>query len=577
MKKTVLLLLTAAILSIQALAIPAHRGFVPMPQPDGTMVSIGLMGDEFYHFNITEDGYTVMLNDRGAYEYAQLDGKTLKPSGVLAHNDADRSTQEIMLLANTAKYLTDKAEMEQGKLRRMKRDVDLSNSNIDNFHGLVILIDFADVKFSAEDANVFFTEMFNTEGFTGYDDPVRNKHVNCPGSVRDYFKDQSNGVFNPLFDVYGPYTSSRNASQCQNYSSSIFTTALANANQEIDFSQYDCDNDGKVDLIYFLVAGYSSSYAGNNSGYLWPHTSSLSYTNISYDGKKLDRYACSTELYGFESSPSTVWVEGIGTICHEFSHVLGLPDMYDTDYYGSGGYSHDPGGWDVLAGGYDYNCGRSPVGYSLFERYALGWATPKTITLPGNYTLEAANTSYEGYLLRTPVKNEFFTIENRQKTGWDRYLPGHGMIVMRVDSTDINVWANNNVNCDPYHNYYEMLRAGNSTNGESASDPFPGTSGNVMITNETTPDLMTWAGLENDFNIMNIQEKNGVISFTVLENGSLLIGDVNGDGLINLEDVTELIDILLLGDSVDSADIDGDGRITIADVTELIDMILTAA
>jgi M6 family metalloprotease-like protein len=577
MRKTVFLLLTAAILSVQALAIPAHRGFVPMPQPDGTMVSIGLMGDEFYHFNITEDGYTVMLNDRGAYEYAQLDGKTLKPSGVLAHNDADRSTQEIMLLANTAKYLTDKAEMDQGKLRRVKRDVDLSNANFDNFHGLVILIDFADVKFKAEDPNVFFTEMFSTEGFTGYDDPVKNRHVNCPGSVRDYFKDQSNGVFNPTFDVYGPYTSSRNASQCQNYSSSIFTTALANANQDIDFSQYDCDNDGKVDMIYFLVAGYSSSFAGNNSGYLWPHASSLSYSNITYDGKKLDRYACSTELYGFESTPLTVWVEGIGTICHEFSHVLGLPDMYDTDYSGSGGQSHDPGGWDMLASGYDYNFGRSPVGYSLFERYALGWATPKTITVPGYYTLKAANTSFEGYLLRTPVDKEFFTIENRQKTGWDQYLPGHGMIVMRVDSTDINVWTKNKVNCDPNHNYYEMLRAGNSAYGESASDPFPGTSGNVMITNETAPDLMTWAGLENDFNIMNIQEKNGIISFTVLENGSPLIGDVNDDGLIDIDDVTALIDMLLNGETSQSevADVDGNGQINIHDVTALIDYILT--
>ena len=151
------------------------------------------------------------------------------------------------------------------------------------------------------------------------------------------------------------------------------------------------------------------------------------------------------------------------------------------------------------------------------------------------------------------------------------------MIVMRVDSTDINVWSKNKVNCDPNHNYYEMLRAGNSAYGESASDPFPGTSANVMITNETAPDLMTWAGLENDFNIMNIQEKNGIISFTVLENGSLLIGDVNDDGLIDIDDVTALIDMLLNGEASQSevADVDGNGQINIHDVTALIDYILT--
>lgn len=583
MKKTVLLLLTAAILSIQAFAIPAHKGFLPMPQPDGTMVNIGLVGDEFYHFNITEDGYTVMLNDAGAYVYAQLKEGMLVESTVIAHNESERNAAEINLLANTPNYLTDRLAVEQSHIRRANRNVDLSNFDLENFHGLVILIDFADVKFRAEDPNAFFTDMFSTEGFTGFYDPVKQRYVNCLGSVRDYFKDQSDGAFNPPFDVYGPYTSTRNASQCQNYATSIFTTALRSANDDIDFSQYDNNNDGKVDMVYFLVAGFSSSFAGNNTGYLWPYTSNLYYLSMSLDGTLLDRFACSTELYGFESTPSTVTVEGIGTICHEFSHVLGLPDLYDVDYSQSGGQSHDPGGWDVMAGGSDYNYGRSPVGYTLFERYALGWAKPDIITKPGYYTLEAVNTSREGYILRTPVNNEFFTIENRQRTGWDSNLPGHGMIVTRVDSTNVSVWNNNKVNCDPSHNYLEMLRAGNSTSGDSGSDPFPGTKGKSRITNDTNPNLKTWAGIDNYFNILNIQEKNGVISFSVVEDGAPLPGDMNGDGKITIEDVTELIDLLLSGEDPQSeevfqvADVDGDGHITIGDVTAIIDQILTDA
>jgi hypothetical protein len=135
--------------------------------------------------------------------------------------------------------------------------------------------------------------------------------------------------------------------------------------------------------------------------------------------------------------------------------------------------------------------------------------------------LNPVNTSREGYILRTPVNKEFFTIENRQRTGWDSYIPGHGMIVTRVDSTNASVWANNKVNCNPDHNYFEMLRAGNSTSGDSSSDPFPGTSGNVMITNETTPNLTTWSGQPNDFLITGIAEKNGVITFNVLSEESL--------------------------------------------------------
>ena len=346
---------------------------------------------------------------------------------------------------------------------------------------------------------------------------------NYEGRVRDYFKDQSNGAFNPPFDVYGPYTSTRNASQCYTNYSNIFTSVIRKANEDIDFTKYDNNNDGNVDMVYFLVAGYSAASNGKESGYLWPHASNLTWTSLSCDGKWLDRYASSTELYGLESSPSTVTVEGIGTICHEFSHVLGLPDFYDTDYDEGGGESHHPGEWDLMAGGADFNYGRTPAGYTFYERYALGWAKPKTITKTGSYKLQAVNTSREGYILRTPVKNEFFTIENRQKTGWDAYLPGHGMIVTRVDSTNTSIWTNNKVNCNPAHNYFEILRAGNGTSGESSRDPFPGMSGNPMLTNESTPNLKTWAGKKNQFNIVGIQENDGVISFNVVEDGDLLM------------------------------------------------------
>ncbi len=506
---------------IQALAIPAHKGMVQLPQPDGTYVTIGLVGDEFYHFNVTADGYTVMLNEAGAYVYAQRDGSRLVPTQVLAHDQGDRTADERALLESTPKRLVDETAVAMAGAQRVKRNVDLSNFDFANFRGLVILIDFADTKFTSDDPKSFYTEMFSTPNLTEWTDPKTGRTVTCPGSVRDYFNDQSDGAFAPPFDVYGPYTSTRNASQCKRYSASIFTNALKAANDEVDFSRYDNNGDGKVDMIYFLVAGYTSSYSGNNSGYLWPHASNLYYNYISYDGKWMDRYASSGEFYGWESSPSTVCTEGIGTVCHEFSHVLGLPDFYDTDYEDGGGQSHDPGGWDLMAGGADYNYGRTPAGYTFYERYALGWAKPKTITQEGSYSLEAVNTSRSGYILRSPVQKEFFTIENRQRTGWDAYLPGHGMIVTRVDSTNASIWSQNKVNCNPDHNYFEILRAGNSTSGDSGSDPFPGILGNPMLTNETYPSLRTWGGYGNDFNIVGINEKNGVITFNVVAEGGL--------------------------------------------------------
>lgn len=530
MKKLVSMLLLATMVCLHAVAIPAHRGSVMMPQPDGTMVSICLVGDEFYHFNTTVDGYTIILNDDGAYVYAKREGGNLVPTTLLAHDEGSRSDAELAFLATVPKHLIDEISVAQGHVRRAKRNVDMSNFDLANFRGLVILIDFSNIQFSADDPKAFYSQMFSTEGLTQYYDPFIKSNVNCPGSVRDYFKDQSNGAFSPPFDVYGPYRArygkdavyQARANQCQSLASTIFSNALKEANEEVDFTIYDNNNDGKIDMVYFLVAGYASSYEGNNKGYLWPHASNLEWTHYSFDGKLIDRYASSTELFGLESVPSTVTVDGIGTVCHEFSHVLGLPDFYDTDYSEGGGQSHDIGGWDVMAGGADYNHGRSPVGYSYYERYALGWAQGNTITESGSYTLNPVNTSREGYILRTPVENEFFVFENRQKTGWDTYLPGHGMLVTRVDSTNINVWANNTINCNPAHNYFELLRAGNSKTGDSPSDPFPGTTSNFMITNTTSPSLLTWDGTPNEFNIMGIVENDGVISFNAVREDEVL-------------------------------------------------------
>ena len=520
----------AALMCFSAAASPAHRGSVQMPQPDGSMLSVCLVGDEFYHFNTTADGYTIMLNDAGAYVYAQRDGMSLVPTQVLAHDADDRSVDEWALLASLSKRMVDETAVAEGHVRRARRAVDMSNFDFENFRGLVILLDFTNKKFASEDPQSFYSEMFSSAGFTGYHDPITDRDVSCPGSVRDYFNDQSDGAFAPPFDVYGPYPATyiqngvavqARSTQCNSYSQIIFNNALKQADGDVNFSRYDNNHDGKIDMVYFLVAGYSSSYSGNNRGYLWPHASNLSWTGSSYDGKKIDRYASSTELYGFESSPNTVTVEGIGTVAHEFSHVLGLPDFYDTDYEDGGGESHHPGGWDIMADGGDYNFGRSPVGYSYYERYSLGWAEGRELTESGSYTLNPVNTSGEGYILRSPVENEFFIIENRQKTGWDAHLPGHGMLVTRVDSTNVNIWANNEVNCNPEHNYYELLRAGNTRSGDLISDPFPGSTGNIMLTNSTTPNLHTWGGIENEFNILAISENDNVISFNFMRESEI--------------------------------------------------------
>ena len=506
-----------------AFAIPADPTPGSVLQPDGTTLTLKLVGDEFFHYNTTLDGYTVLPTAHNGFEYAVMQNGQLAPSGMQAHDAALRTASEQTLLAGIERNLTGTALRESGRTLRARINGPAQKVQLfdySKFRGLIILVNYNDKSMSMSNPNQFYDAMANDKNYTGFS--FNGRWQSCTGSIRDYFYDQSMGNFDPHFDVVGPVNVDFACTDQQSTSNSwrIFKAVLDSLDTSIDFSQYDTDGDGFVDMVYFIVAGYSANYSGNNGSYLWPHKSFLyDYENRSYmryDGVNFGTYACSTEIYGWESQRSTMPL-GIGTICHEFSHVLGLPDLYDTDYDSSGGQSHHPGAWDVMASGGSGNYGRTPVGYSIWERYSLGWAHPQEITQAGDYTLRPVHSSAEGYILRTAVDGEFFMFDNRQQVKWDALLPGHGMIVARVDSTDARVWERNDVNINPERNYYELLRAGGSTSGASTGDAFPGTAQVTRIDNFTDANLKTWAGLLSTFGLKDIAEDNQIITFTVME------------------------------------------------------------
>lgn len=524
MKKFALLLICLMAM-FRASAVPAYPYPVTVTQPDGSTLVIQGHGDEFYHFTTTADGYTIVKNDAGYYVYAQLQNNRLTPTDRIARNQAERTANDVSFLEATGKMLIEKANNDGARKSRRKVATKESDSYYKNFRGLVILINFSDRKFSRSDAHSVYDHMFNDVNYKGYknENGTSNRYGSMfIGGVRDYFSQNSMGKFAPQFDVVGPVEVDMKSTEVNGNKNAwvVFAQAIANLSSTVDFSKYDADGDGVVDMMYFIVAGYGANYSGNSGAYLWPHKWSLEYVDIPrYNGKRMGKYACSVELYGWESNQQTI-LDGIGTVCHEFSHVLGLPDEYDTDYE-AGGQSHDPGQWSVMAGGSYSQLGRLPVGYSAFQRYASGFLTPKVITSTGKFELNPMQENNEAYMLKTPVDKEFFLLENRQQSGWDAMLPGHGMLVFRVDSTNLEVWETNRVNATPSHNYYELLRAGNSTSGAQTSDPFPGTSNIMTLNNSTTPSLCTWNGTYNTFGLTEITETNGVINFKVNKEGNV--------------------------------------------------------
>ena len=523
MKKNILLLVVG-LLCLTARAIPADPTPVKVNQPDGTTLTITLHGDEFFHFTTTHDGYTVVKNEKGYYTYARLDGGRLVAGERIARDPIHRTMDDWNALAAIPKRLTSQADASSATMLKGRRNAAMHRvgaegmMDYDNFRGLIILVNYRDKKFSMPDASSFYDDMVNTHDYTGY--TLNGHRVNMTGSVRDYFYDNSDHMFDPKFDVVGPVDVpySCRYPQGSNNANGIFYAALDSVDKQIDFSDYDLDGDGYVDMVFFLVAGFSANYSGNDQSYLWPHMFYL-YWAPPHDDMNFGLYACSTEIAGWEGYYSDV--NGIGTFCHEFGHVLGLPDLYDTDYEGTGGESRNPGNWSIMAGGSGGNFGRNPVGYSLYERYALGFTAPEVLDQSGDYELHALDQSNKGFRLNTPNPDEYFLIENRQPGKWDRNLPGHGMLVARVDSSDVRIWEQNNVNCNPNHMYYDLFRA-YYTGEDSDNDPFPGNRGVTAITNFTDPSLQTWNGSFNDYAIMEIAENDGVISFKLQEDTSIL-------------------------------------------------------
>ena len=252
MKKSVCALLLMIAGAMSASAIPAHPRPVDVRQSDGTKtLTLKLVGDEFHHYSATTDGYTVLQRGNGDYVYAVQSGERIVPSCVIAHNPQMRSAAEMKMVSSLQRGLTDKATVAQGMHMRSNRDKLMAPARTDypNFRGLVVLIEYTDRSFTY--GNDYFDDMMNKENYTGYYSS-EGYFVPCTGSARDYYHDNSMGVFDPQFDVVGPVLVDYSSTTPQGYDNcgDIFVSAIDQLDSSVDFSQYDGDGDGLVDMIY---------------------------------------------------------------------------------------------------------------------------------------------------------------------------------------------------------------------------------------------------------------------------------------------------------------------------------------
>lgn len=261
--------------------------------------------------------------------------------------------------------------------------------------------------------------------------------------------------------------------------------------------------------MFVVYAGYGQAQGGPEET-VWPQAVDLTYESWDmYDGLYLGQAACSCELRGNEGED----MDGIGTFCHEFSHILGLPDIYDAAYSGMAGMVT----WDVMCKGLYNDDSKTPAGYTAMDKYTVGWLEPVVLDAPAmNLTLKTFSESNEAYFIVCGAdNNEYFTLENRQQTGWDKALGGHGLIISQIHY-DKSLWNSNRVNTTSvgYEHVALVAADGHASEGTEAGDPFPGETGNTQYTDTSMPGAR-WhsTAAAVDCPITNIRENDGVITF----------------------------------------------------------------
>ncbi len=509
-------LFVAAILTTAAWAVPAKPGlWQTLTLKDGTQVRAELKGDEYGHFWETASG---KLFVRSGNTYAETTHAAV--SEMLIKERKRRNNGFTNLLDNNAGLkLAATTSTAPG---------DGGSHLVGNKRCLVILAEFQDKEFADGHDQEFFNRYCNEEGFS---------EDNFMGSTRDYFKAQSNGQLIIDFDVVGPIKLSGNSIDYAGSGGTDNVQAFAKeciegVADQVDFSKYDWGNDGYVDEVFIIYAGHGRADSSDETS-IWPHKYNLS-SALTYNGKKLWVYACSSELNGSGDA------DGIGTMCHEFSHCMGFPDMYDIDY--RCGYN-GMGTWDLMCSGSYNGDGYCPPNYSGYEKWCTRWQYPIVLDDEDVEVTNMKSLSDNGdfyVIYNQKQKNELYYIENRQRKGWDLGLSGKGLLVVHLDY-NATVWRSNSPNCNSRGNDHQRIEPicadGKNDSYSTSGDTYP-LNKLDSLTNNSKPKAFTYNANSDGKYTMNKalqkikQNSDGTISFNFQAvNKTIVPVDVDGEVL----------------------------------------------
>lgn len=538
MKKLYLMLSMLFAFGAAANAVPAKKLQKVITLTNGTQVSVELRGDEYLSWWEGTDGtaYRTTAADDTVFEAFDLEAQ--KPAAAARRARAEQGrVARLARVKNSLKGADD-------KMRGLGGD-HITYKGVKK--GLVVLVDFKNKKFADGHDLEYYKNVINGKDFS-------DEEEGYVGSVRDYFLAQSNGQFELDFDVVGPVTMSKNygyygndgAYQKDEKVYEMIKEACDGIQDKVNLKDYDWDGDGEADQVFFLYAGLGQA-SGGSAGTVWPHESELRYWPcgvLSYSTGKINTYACANELQPETQGSSRYISAGIGTICHEFSHCLGFADMYDTT--GGGGYGMSV--FDVMdQGSYNGN-GFVPCNYTAFERIYAGWVEAIELIDPATVKDMKSVSDYGRPFIMYNYKNtnEYFLLENRQNTGWDKGLYGsNGLLIVHVNYVPSR-WANNSVNSSA-----EKIQCCTVVNADGSrentqyslqGDLYPyevkGVTMNDEFTDESEPAAKLYTkNSDNSYAlgipITNIKRSKGSISFLVCGGDDKNVIDNTFNGVVD--------------------------------------------
>lgn len=551
-----------------AMAVPAKPVPFTHVQSDGSTVTLMMRGGKFNHCVMTMDGLTVAQTPNGDYCYTASGSL----SDVVAHDAGNRGIEELAFVT----VYRDQMTLDAASCRSPRREESNDNPQVPTMGSPripVILVNYTDVKFIDPDPIVTFENQFNLNEF----------------SSLHYFETQSRGLFSPQFDILGPVQLANDryfygGNDGRGYDRQLGTMiieACEGVDDTLDFSDYDNDGDGYVDVVVVLYAGVGEAQAWRmvpesvwpcqwdmQECYAWGYSTQGAFT---MDNVIINKFAVFNELEG--SNNSSTRIDGVGTFCHEFSHCLGLPDFYPTNNSNAYGMSN----WDIMDNGCYLNNGYTPVGYTSYERHFMGWMDLIDPVEDTHYTLAPLNTDEGNAVKVTNDANpdEYYLLEYRTKTGWDAYIAAEGIMIIHVDYNK-NAWDNNTPNNVTSHQRMTIIPADNVLSASSNKYDLWPQGGLDSLTNNSVPAATVFKGgfMNKPITGMTVDADRAIAGLWYMRTIVPLVGDVNLDGEVNIVDVNQIIDVLLGSDVVATDDVNQDGEVNIADVNAVIDIIL---